>query len=418
MADEAAKIAVGLELDLSSLKAGIAQAIAQIQQATPAMVSASRQAGQQAAKALVEPYSMVGETYDLVEEKQKDLRDSFAYGIDPSIPAGFAMEMEKVNTATVKTTNEMQRMARLTANIGRGLAMMEVGLFAANIGTSLWSGNINAVDDAIKGLPLGLGKVGELLIAQRDFTFGITQEYKDNLNPAIAEQNRLLEVARQRTADQMKVQNQLSALRIQETMATDPGQRAESAFHQERITAQAEFDLAMERLRSGEDTTMNEGQIEARFLDAVGEARARLDRQRQDAHAELLKQEEQQAEREAEARWRGEAESAKLIEQNRRNERQKKYRETLEDIEREMKARQESQAIMQEQLAAARGVTGANFVTSIGTAIGSMRVGAAGGAEEVGRAQIRAANLLADIKNNTAEMAKLAGERDFVSSLR
>lgn len=422
MADEAAKIAVAVEVNLAELTAGLNAAQAQVTAFSNKMATQMRLAGTASARALVEPYSMIGDTYDLVEEKQKDLRDSFAYGIDPSIPAGFNYQMEQVNTTSKKTTSTMQDMARLTANIGRGLAIVQVGTFAVE---SVWkslTGTINDSDEVIRSLPFGLGKIGELLIAQRDLTFGITQEYKDSLNPAIAEQNRLLMAAQALVAQRHRVEQQVHDLQIQSINTDDEYQKAYFAHLQERAQAEQKFREDMDKWRSGEDRTSTPAQIETRYMNQIEASAAQLEKVRRDMRDRIIKEEEEAlaeaTKREADTRQRGEHESAVLIERNRREARQQRYRETLEEIARETRARQQQQDELNRQLSAAQGVNGSNFVSSISTGLGSFRVAQQGAGQEVARAQIRSAQLLAKIADNTRAMAELADERDFVSSLR
>jgi len=180
-------------------------------------------------------------------------------------------------------------------------------------------------------------------------------------------------------------------------------------FDEARSTLTADMQRRMQRQRAeleaqGIDRKLIERKIaldiaqeEKKIMDTIAAARrAEDERKLQDA-------------RKLHERMKEDAELRARLD---REEREEAFRQSMDRIERETRARREQLSILNDALADAQRVTGGNFISSISTGLGQFRVGQVGGAQEVARAQIKATQILADIKRTNEEMLRLEQERN------
>ena len=351
MADEAAKIAVAVEVQLDQLRTGLASAQTQI-------ANSSRQ-----------------------------------------------MEAS-LKTIASKPAEEMEKFAK-RANVLLGVQGAVGALRLANVATAAMRGDFDEMQRSIESLPMGLGAVAQAF-------HGIAAEIvglNDSLE-RLARANREAAAAWQAVSIRTSFADNLAAARAEIGIMSerDPEQQARLQFEEDMRRIDADLrNVQREAANRGvlvTDAAIQE-QREARIMVSERRMWERIRKIREDAERKA-----------ADDAVRANAVAAELIERNRRDARQRQYRETLDAIERETKERQRQQDELNKQLAEAQGVVGANFVSTVSSGFGQFRVGQVGGAQEVARAQIRSAQLLAKIAENTKAMAALADERDFVSSLR
>lgn len=345
MADEAAKIAVAVEVQLDQLRTGLASAQTQI-------ANSSRQ-----------------------------------------------MESSLRSIAT-KPAEEMEKFAK-RANVLLLAQAAVSGLNAVRAVAATVNGEFEKSQQILESLPGPLGAWARLV-----------REVASDFSGMAEALERVSQIQKQQAADQKQWETRSPVL--QDVLAREAQARAQSQigrgqFDDARSTLTADMQRRMQRQRAeleaqGLDRKLIERKIaldiaqeEKKIIDTIAAARrAEDERKLQDA-------------RKLHERMKEDAELRARLD---REDREEAFRQSMDRIERETRARREQLSILNDALADAQGVTGGNFISSISTGLGQFRVGQVGGAQEVARAQIKATQILADIKRTNEEMLRLEQERN------
>jgi hypothetical protein len=345
MADEAAKIAVAVEVQLDQLRTGLSAAQAQI-------ATSSKQ-----------------------------------------------MEASLKAVAT-KPAEEMEKFAK-RANVLLGVQGAVGALRLVNVATAAMRGDFDEMQRSVEALPMGLGAVAQAF-------HGIAAEIV-GLNDSLA---RLAEVQSQAASDQAKYRARTGI--TQDVLAREAQAEAERQLNR------GEFDAAGSTLTQDMRRRMDR---QRRELEVQGIDRKLIDRKIALDIAEEQKKIDERVGKARQAQYDLELERARTQHRNMQEDaemrarwekesRERAYKETMERIDAETKARREQLDQYNEALQVAQAVTGGNFVSSISTGLGSFRVAQQGAGQEVARAQLRSAQLLADIKRTNEEMLRLEREKD------
>lgn len=418
MADEAAKISVAVEVELERLKAGLAEAQASIAAMSARTAEIQQRTAEKAAETQERAAARAAKAAEreAVRAQRAILREAEKLSSAAAREAAnFQRAIEKEATEAARkvasnnkaifagTTNHISEMERLAkrANVLLGVQGAVAGIRVIGAASAAMRGDFDEMQRSIEALPMGLGAVAQAF-------HGIAAEIV-GLNDSLA---RLADVQSQAASDQAKYRARTGI--TQDVLAREAQAEAERQLNR------GEFDAAgstltqdmrrrMDRQRrelevQGIDRKIIERKIALDIAEEQKKIDERVGKARQaqyDLELERARTQHRNMQEDAEMRARWEKES-----------RERAYKETMERIDAETKARREQLDQYNEALQAAQAVNGGNFVSSISTGLGSFRVAQQGAGQEVARAQVRSAQLLADIKRTNEEMLRLEREKD------
>lgn len=397
--DEAAKIAVSVEVQLAELQAGLAAAQAQIAAMAERTGTAQERAAQRAARAQEREAARAARAVEREAARAQAAIEKEADAAGRRIAASQAA----VFGANSKTSSDIERFAR-RANIMLGVQAFSGALAAASAVGEAYKGNFDDAYAALEQLPLGLGEVARR-VREIGMELSGANDYireMQALSDQMAEQNAGIAATAGARSANAALEAQIAA-----DAATDPEQRARIQIEEARRKAREERRALV---NAGVDPAVAARNAELRVQAEL----QRIEKERLDA----IRQRQREELEGARAVHREEIERARETERVQREVAEKERRAKMDAIESQIDQARELGDMLNDQLAEAQAITGANFISTISTGLGSFRVGQSGGAEAVGRAQIRSAELLAKINDNIKSLKDLAAERDFVSSLR
>lgn len=404
MAENDNTIAIAIEAELAPLTAGLKKAEAEVKASAKRMealaVASKKRLGSAMSQGMVRRSF---QPYGLAEDSPAG-----AAGAQAAAVAEVAKETKKVEEAAKKAARPFDEMGRMTAIIGRGLAAVNAATYGVKITASLVKGEFDGISEAIRSAPFGLGEFVGLLEDGLNYAMGINAElYSEKAGEARRQEG----LRRQYAQEEFALTLNAAELRLSaETAATDK-MRESQELAAKLVDIQSKYQQQLNDAKTSGATDVEQRRIvslyELEYQTAIATAR-RIERER----AELR----EKAERDALYRHEQEASSIRI--ENREKERRKRLDENMKDVQREMDERRDAERSMREELAKYQAVNGANFMRSIGTAHGEFRFAQSGASQDVAKAQIKAAQLLQKIEDNTAAMVALSKERDFISSLR
>jgi hypothetical protein len=355
-------------------------------------------------------------------------------GGDPTISVrltatldAFTAQMQRAEQVAKTSTNRMMssqvaaadqvrqrfdKISEVTSAIGKGLAVVNLAMVPIDIASSIISGNFDKMDEAITSLPFGIGRVLGGLKEIVNFSLGVdgelfsesAGEQRRQEGERRAQENaRRMSVADRQMQDrrdiELKLENQRAStfeerLKAQTAMILEQNKRraedeiaqgvnVEYARQTERLRNEYEINELTSRL--GDERTRDELRRGREILDA---------QQKEHANKLRIQKEAEDQQREAEKRAIEEQISA-----------QKKA------IEEQVSAQKQAVDSYKEELSTISRISGADFISSASTALGSFSFGASNGVAAVASAAQRQVELQAQILSATKTIEQLIASR-------
>lgn len=395
-------IAIAIEAELAPLTAGLKKAEAEVKASAKRMETLAAASKQRLGAAMAQ--GMVRRSF----QPYGVGADSSPVVVQAAAVAEVTKETKKLGEEAKKAVRPFDDMGRMTSLIGRGLAAVNAATYGVKITASLVKGEFDGISEAIRSAPFGLGEFVGMLEDGLNYAVGINAElYSEKAGEA----RRQAGLRRQYAQEEFNLANKSAELRLASESAASEESRERISNEAKLADIQAKYQQQLNDAKSRGATDVEQRRIvslyELEYQTAIATAK-RIERER----AELR----EKAEREA--LYRHEQEATSLRIENREKERRKRLDENMKDVQREMDERREAEMTLRDELAKYQSVNGANFMRSLGTAHGEFRFAQSGASQEVAKAQIKSAQLLQKIEDNTAAMVELSKERDFISSLR
>lgn len=405
MAENGDTIAIAIEAELAPLTAGLKKAEAEVKASAKRMETLAAANSRKLGAAIGRNYVRRSfQPYGLADDSPV----TAAASAQAAAVADVAKQTAKVGEEAKKAAKPFEDMTRMTALIGRGLAAANAATYAMRVSAALAKGEFDGISEAIRTAPFGLGEFVGLLEDGLNYALGINEAlYSEKAGEARRQEG----LRRQYAAEEFALSLKSAELRLSaETAATATmKERLDNAAKLADIEAKYQQQLNDAKTRGATDTEQRRIVTMYELEYATAKATiARIERERV----------EQREKAEREALYKHEQEATSLRIENAERERRKRLEGNLQSVRAEMEAREEAERTMRDELAKYQGVNGSNFMRSMGTAFGEFRFAQAGASQEVAKAQIKSAQLLQKIEDNTKAMVDLAKERDFISSLR
>lgn len=404
MAENGDTIAIAIEAELGPLTAGLKKAEAEVKASAKRMETLAAVNSRKLGAAIGRNYVRRSfQPYGLADDSPAG-----AAGAQAAAVAEVAKQTAKVGEEAKKAAKPFEDMTRMTSLIGRGLAAVNAATYGVKVTAALVRGEFDAISEAVRSAPFGLGEFVGMLEDGLNYAIGINAElYSEKAGEARRQEG----LRRQYAADEFALSLKAAELRLSaETAATDTmKERLDNAAKLADIEAKYQQQLNDAKTRGASDTEQRRivQMYELEYATAIATAK-RIERERADIRAKA----------EREALYKFEQDATALRIENKEKERRKRLDDNLKDVEQEIDARREAERTLRDELSKYQSVNGANFMRSVGTAHGEFRFAQGGAAQEVGKAQIKSAQLLKSIDDNMKALVDLNKERDFISSLR